>query len=75
MGSMPMIRFHAGATYFFSLLHSVQTYYEPHSASYPMCTGALSQWVKRTGPETGHHLMPRPGMVELYLLSPYVFFT
>jgi hypothetical protein len=38
----------------FSLLHSVQTESEAHSASYPMGTGGSSPGTKRQGREAGH---------------------
>jgi hypothetical protein len=38
----------------FTPLHSVQADYGAHPASYGMCTGYLSPWVKRPGREADH---------------------
>jgi hypothetical protein len=53
-------------------LHSVETGSGVHLTSYPVGTGALSLMVKRQGVmlTTNFHLVPRCGMVELYLCSP-----
>jgi hypothetical protein len=55
----------------FSVLHSVQTVSDTHSASYPVGAGAHSPGVSGRGMKlTIHlHLEPRTRMVELYLHS------
>jgi hypothetical protein len=56
----------------YCLLHSVQTGYEAHPASYPMGTGndfPVGKAVRGVKLTTHLHLVPRSRMVELYLYS------
>jgi hypothetical protein len=55
----------------YSVLHTVQTGSEAHTASYPMGNRIFSPGAKRQGREADRlYLVPRSRIVELYLHSP-----
>jgi hypothetical protein len=60
-----------------SLLNSAQTESEAHSASYPMCSGALSQAIKRQGREADHSLSSSAEVKKSGAITPlpHVFMT
>jgi hypothetical protein len=56
MGWTAVVRFPAGPSDSFFILHDIQTFPGAHPASYSMCTGVLSPEIKRQEREADHSL-------------------